>query len=265
VPSQRNPHTILSLIESHRVQVLPTSPSFLRLVCALPDDFTRDLSSLEVITYGSEPMDPTTLKRIHERFPTTEIVQKYGTTEVGSPRTASRGNESLWLRVKGGDTQVRVIDGILWLRSESTMLGYLNAPSPLDEAGWYCTGDLVEVDGDWIRFLGRADETIKVGGEKVSPSEVERVIRELDFVRDVAVSADPHPLLGQVIAARIALNSEIYDTRAVAARIRKHCRGRLPSHHIPVRVEVASADSFAPVGSRQKLQRRRPSTPNSST
>jgi long-chain acyl-CoA synthetase len=250
----RDPRSVLELIASHHVEVLPTSPSFLRLVCALQGHQTVDLSSLKFITYGSEPMDAGTLKRLNERLPGVRIIQKYGTTEAGSPRTESRGNHSLWLKIKG-DMETKVIDGVLWLRGEGTMLGYLNAASPVADDGWYCTGDLVEVDGEWIRFCGRTDEMIKVGGEKVSPAEVERVIRELEFVRDAAATGQPHPFLGQVVAARVLLLPSTDTPKDAAARIRQHCRNRLGAHHVPVSVEVLTQGPLLPLTSRHKIAR----------
>jgi acyl-coenzyme A synthetase/AMP-(fatty) acid ligase len=253
---RRDPAAILALIAEKRVEVLPTSPSFLRLLCASAQTLRSDLSSLKVITYGSEQMDASTLERVNEYFPTAEILQKYGTTELGSPRTVSRSRNSLWLKFSGNAPQYKVVDGILWLRCEGTMLGYINAPSPHQESGWYCTGDLVEVDGEWLRFRGRADEVIKVGAEKVSPSEVERVIRELEFVKEVRVSGEPHPLMGHVITAQIAIETE-RPAVEVAAAIRRLCRRRLGAHHVPVKLTVVPRGTLEVLGYRLKLQRPR--------
>lgn len=251
---RRDPDSILALIESQKVEVLPTSPSFLRMLCALTSARKYDLSSLKVITYASEPMDPDTLKRINAAFPRVQITQKYGTTETGSPRTVSRGNNSLWLKFDGEDMKTRVVDGVLWIRSERSILGYLNAPSPIIEHGWYCTGDLVEVDGEWIRFLGRANDIINVGGEKVTPTEVEQAILELSFVRDVAVFGQPHVLLGQVVAARVSLTmSASPDQKAATQRIRMHCRERLASYKVPIRINVVT---HTLINDRQKVQRK---------
>lgn len=252
---RREPGAILQLIASQQVEVLPTSPSFLRLMCASKSIRSVDLSSLRVITYGSEPMDATTLQCLNALFPTVQISQKYGTTELGSPKTVSRSNDSLWLKFSGDRSNAKVVDGILWLRSEGTMLGYVNVPSPIAQDGWYCTGDLVEVDGEWIRFLGRADDMIKVGGERVCPNEVERVIRELDFVRDVYVSSEPHPLMGRVLAADVAVAMEHLHGNGTAATIRGHCRQRLGSHHAPVRVTLTSEGSLEMLGYRLKARR----------
>jgi acyl-coenzyme A synthetase/AMP-(fatty) acid ligase len=147
--------------------------------------------------------------------------------------------------------EMKVINGVLHLRSESTILGYLNAPSPVDVDGWYCTGDLVEVDGDWIRFRGRSSDQINVGGEKVAPSEVEQVLLELDFILEAAVSGEPNPIVGQVVAARVLLATAM-DERDAVRRIRVHCRSRLAPHMIPVTVHCVTASLST---SRQKIQR----------
>lgn len=251
---KRDPKSISDVIDAHKVEVLPTSPSFLRLLCVTGDASERLLASLKVITYGSEPMDLRTLGRLNARFPGVQISQKYGTTETGSPRSVSRGNDSLWLKIKSDGVETKVVNGVLWIRSEGTILGYLNAPSPVDEQGWYCTGDLVDVDGEWIKFRGRLADTINVGGEKVAPAEVEQSILELDFVRDAVVSGEPHELMGQIVAARVSLAAAALDPKDAARCIRAHCRERLASYKVPIRVDIVT-DEFA--NSRQKIGRKR--------
>jgi long-chain acyl-CoA synthetase len=250
VTHRRDPDSVSAVIEAHRVEVLPVSPSFLRLFCLAQAARERNLSSLKIITYGSEPMDTTTLALLNERFPHVQISQKYGTTETGSPRTVSRGNESLWLKL-GTGLEARVVDGVLWLRGESTILGYLNAPSPIDEEGWYCTGDLVDVDGEWLRFRGRAADVINVGGENVSPAEVEQTILELDFVRAAVVEGEKHVLLGQIVTARVALLGRV-EEREATKEIRRHCAGRLARHKVPVKVSIVAEEL---IGGRQKKMR----------
>jgi len=252
VASDRAPGPICALIEAAEVQVLSTSPSFLRLLWASGAADGHNLSSLTVITYGSEPMDAGTLRRVNELFPAARVSQKYGTTETGAPRTVSRSNDSLWVQIGGDGVETQIRDGILWIRSEGTFLGYLNAPTPLDEEGWYCTGDLVEQDGQWLRILGREGDTINVGGEKVSPVEVEQVILELDEISAVAVSGRAHPLMGQIVTARVSLRPGV-DGAKIEAAVRRHCRSRLPRHKVPVTVDVATG----PLSSdRQKILRR---------
>ena len=67
------------------------------------------------------------------------------------------------------------------------MLGYLNAPSPFTDDGWFMTGDAVEQDGEYLRIRGRQSEIINVGGEKVHPAEVESAIQGIENVLEVTV------------------------------------------------------------------------------
>jgi acyl-CoA synthetase (AMP-forming)/AMP-acid ligase II len=247
--AQRDPDYIVELIKSTRVEVLPTSPSFLRLLFASRDVESSEMPSLRVITFGSEPMDAGTMRQLAERFPDVERIQKYGTTETGSPRTQTRSGDSLWFKFKTGTTQAetRIRDGILWLRSPATLLGYLNADMPLNEDGWYCTGDRVEQDGEWIRVIGRDSEMINVGGEKVSPVEVEDVIRELGFVRDVLVVGEPNGLLGNIVAARVVVDrDESTDPVAIAREIRRYTRSRLARFKVPVKVDLVDQLAVSP-------------------
>jgi acyl-CoA synthetase (AMP-forming)/AMP-acid ligase II len=117
------------------------------------------------------------------------------------------------------------------------MLGYLNAPSPFDPDGWFNTQDLVEVDGDFIRILGRKSEVINVGGEKVHPTEVEDVLLQLDNVRDVTVSAKQNPVTGQVVAATITLRTP-EEPEAFKRRVRKFCGARLARYKTPAVIEI---------------------------
>lgn len=238
LPDRRDPLTICRTIQDHRVEVLPASPAFLNLLCMSGDYRGFDLDSLKIITYGSEPMNQSTLDQVCRKFPNARIVQKYGTSEFGAPRAMSRGNDSLWLRLKDDELGVQIRDGMLWVRADTAMLGYLNAPSPFDDDGWYCTGDMVERDGEWIRILGRQSDVIIVGGEKVYPQEVEAAIAELEWVADVAVRGEPHPMLGQIVTARI-YPARALDAVDVRLEVRRHCRARLAPYKVPAKVEVS--------------------------
>ena len=117
-----------SAIETHRVELLPTSPTFLNLLLLSGEVERHDLSSLRLITYGTEPMPASTLERACQAFPEARFLQTYGLTELGILRSQSRESNSLWVRIGGEGFEWKVVDGRLWIRAESAMLGYLNAP-----------------------------------------------------------------------------------------------------------------------------------------
>ena len=163
--ADRSVSKICRSIAEYRVELLPATPSFLTMLVASKLDREFDLSSLKRITYGTEVMPQSTLDRLHSSFPGVHFQQTYGLSEVGVLRSKSRADGSLWLTVGGEGFETRVADGMLWVRSAYAMIGYLNAPSEFDSDGWFNTQDMVEVDGDYLRILGRVTDLINVGGQ----------------------------------------------------------------------------------------------------
>ena len=239
LPESRTPLAVGEAIERYRVTVLPASPTFLNLMLLanVPDKY--DCSSLEVIAYGAEPMPKGLLARLVRSFPKVDFQQKFGTSETGAIRVKSRSRESLYFRIKDLDVDWRVQADELWLKTSSRILGYLNADeSSLEADGWYRTGDLVELANDGcLRVIGRESQWINVGGQKVHPAEVERVICEIEGVDACAVFAKPAPVTGSVVACAILTSSDL-DLRTWKRLLRRHCRDRLAAWKIPVSVEL---------------------------
>jgi long-chain acyl-CoA synthetase len=251
VPDRR-PDTICRAIERHGVQLLPTSPTFINLLLVSDQYKQFDLSSLETVTYGTEVMPESTLLRFHALFPKVKLQQTYGLSEVGILRSKSKSSDSLWVKVGGEGFQTRIVDGLLEIKAQSAMLGYLNAPSPFSDDGWFKTGDAVEVDGEYIKILGRKSELINVGGEKVYPAEVESVLQLMDGVEDVAVRGEPHPITGQVVFARVKLSTH-ESLPEFRKRMHEFCKDKLARFKIPQKVEVVQQ---AMHGERYKKMRR---------
>ncbi|MDQ4142589.1 MAG: fatty acid--CoA ligase family protein, partial [Actinomycetota bacterium] len=228
-----------------------TTPTFLNLLLISEAYRRHDLSSLRRISYGTEVMPESTLRRLREVLPGVDLLQTYGLTEVGILRSKSKTPDSLYLKVGGEGFETKIVDGVLFIRARSAMLGYLNAPSPFDSEGWLNTEDAVEVEDDHIRILGRRSEIINVGGQKVYPAEVENVLLEMENVRDVEVHGEPNPIAGNIVAARITLVTP-EDPSAVKKRLRAFCRDRLEPFKVPVRIEITEGDQH---GARYKKRR----------
>lgn len=235
--NDRSPDAVCRAVERFQVEVLPVSPTFINLLILSEAHETHNLSSLKYVTYGTEVMPQATLAKCAHIIPQATILQKYGTTEIGTLRSKSKSSDSLWVKVGGEGFETRVVDGILHVKAKSAMLGYLNAPSPFTEDGWFDTGDLVEVDGEYIRFLGRKSEVINVGGEKVYPAEVESVIQEMDNVAEVVVSGEKNPIVGNIVCAKVSLLQD-EDHKQFNARLKKYCRQKLQSYKVPVKVNI---------------------------
>lgn len=238
VPSIRSAEEVCEFVEKYNIELLPTTPTFINLILISKAYVKHDISSLKVLSYGTEMMPESTLKAFSSLFPKITLKQTYGLTELGVMRTKSESNDSLWVKVGGEDYQTKVVDNILFIKAKTSILGYLNAPSPFDDEGWYDTGDRVEQKGEYIRFLGRESDIINVGGQKVFPAEVESVLMQIENIIEATVYGTTNPIMGNVVAAKIILEKE-ESVNKLKAKIRKFCKDKLESFKIPVHIEIA--------------------------
>ncbi|MFT4885536.1 MAG: long-chain acyl-CoA synthetase, partial [Natronomonas sp.] len=184
-----------------------------------------------------------------------------GLTVAGTPETPrtegalGKPVPSVEARVVDPDTGENVPDGEdgeLWLRGDSVMPRYWEAPKLTDQAfdgEWFRTGDVVRREGDVLYFVDRLDDIVLSGGEKVAPSRVESVLAELDGVDAVAVFGTPHERLGEAVTAAI-IGDESLSGDDVEAFCEDH--PGLAGYEKPRRIHFV--DSFPRTGS-QKIDK----------
>jgi acyl-CoA synthetase (AMP-forming)/AMP-acid ligase II len=246
-PTDRNPDNVCHLIEKYKINILPTSPTFLNLILISESHLKYDLSSLRMITYGTEPMPESLLGKLREAFSRVKFLQTFGTSETGITTTSSKSSDSTYLKIDDANTEYKIVDSELWIRSKTQVLGYLN--SSMEERftkdGWFKTGDLVEqTEEGYIKIVGRRKELINVGGEKVLPSEVESVLFQIPEVKDCIVYGEPNPIMGQIVVAKILLNQEMktYEAKKI---ITEFCNNKLEKFKIPVKVLLMNESEFS--------------------
>lgn len=230
----RSPAQIMEDCESFGVEVLPTTPTFLRMLWMsdlVPDGFP---SSVKIVTYGTERMDQETLDFLGRALPHVDFRQTYGMSELGILRVKSRARNSLFMKIGGEGVNWKVEDRVLKVRSENSMMGYLNAESPFDFEGWYDTGDLVEIEDGWIKIVGRVGDIINVGGLKFVPAEVERIALQFPGVLLAKAVGRANPISGQHVELLLDVvgDSTQFETEALKGYLVK----KLPSHMVPLRI-----------------------------
>lgn len=110
-----------------------------------------------------------------------------------------------------------------------------------DADGYFITGDVVTLleDGN-IRFSDRGKDIIKVGGEGVSAAEIERVVREVEGVAEIAVVAAADPLYGQVPVAFVIRQGPAEHDGLLEQRILQHCKASLAKYKVPHRIHFVA-------------------------
>ena len=243
IPKIKDAKTICELIEKYKIMVLPSSPTFLNLILISQEYKNYDLSSLRMITYGTETMPQSLLLKLKEVFPKVKFLQTFGTSETGISTTSSKSSNSLFMKLEDINGEYKIVENELWLRSKTQVLGYLNASmDSFTSDGWFKTGDLVEVDGEYIKIIGRAKEVINVGGQKVLPSEVESIILEMEEISDCMVYGEKNAITGQTVVCDVVLNKNIEN---IKKRVRVFCKDRLDAYKIPTKVNVVDKTNFS--------------------
>ena len=243
IPKIKDAKTICELIEKYKIMVLPSSPTFLNLILISEEYKNYDLSSLRMITYGTETMPESLLLKLKEVFPKVKFLQTFGTSETGISTTSSKSSNSLFMKLEDINGEYKIVENELWLRSKTQVLGYLNASmDSFTSDGWFKTGDLVEVDGEYIKIIGRAKEVINVGGQKVLPSEIESIILEMEEISDCMVYAEQNAITGQTVVCDVVLNQEVEN---IKKRVRVFCKDRLDAYKIPTKVNVVDKTNFS--------------------
>jgi acyl-CoA synthetase (AMP-forming)/AMP-acid ligase II len=245
---------LVRLMIERRVQYVSATPSYWRRLFLMADSELIKRVPLVQVTLGGEVTDSGILTMLDQAFPSARIIHIYATTELGrcfSVTDRQAGFPAKFLDQPSPDgIEMRIDDGELLVKSDNRMQGYDRLSShgvSVDQEGWTRTGDLVELRGDRVYFVGRRSDLMNVGGNKVAPLEVERVIRELPEVADVRVYPRGSSIAGQLVVCDIVASSGVSAQQA-KQRVAEHCRGRLAAHARPRMIMVVDQIELTAAG-----------------
>ena len=232
-PEKRSPKHILELISKHSIELLPTTPTFLRMLLMSGMIPKNVPDSLKIITYGSEQMDSLTLETLSNLLPNIEFRQTYGLTEFSVLRAKSKSNTSLFFKIGGEGVETKIIENTLFIKSKFRMIGYLNAPDPFDQDGWYNTKDIVESDGEYIKIIGRGTEVVSVGGSKFMLSEVENMALKFPGVYNVKSISKSNPITGQHVEILVEM---VQRSENDLLNLQSYFKKNLPNYMRPQKI-----------------------------
>ena len=267
------PHAVMQKIVAERVTGLPLVPTMLAMLLQM-DLGNYALDNLRYVTNTGAAMPVDHIMRLRKLLPRVKVFSMYGLTEckrvaflppteidarpgsVGKamPNTEAFPVDDNGCRCRPGEA------GELIVRGSNVMAGYWEAPEATDRVlrpgpvpgeRMLYTGDLFRTDDDgYLYFVGRKDDIIKSRGEKVSPREVENALCGHPYVAEAAVIGVPDAILGQAIAAYVALRPECETTERELLR---HCAARLEDFMVPKSITLCDA---LPKTGNQKIDKR---------
>jgi fatty-acyl-CoA synthase len=218
-------------------------------ICAHPAVATVDRERLRKAMWGASQAPLPTLELLAATFPSVEIVNAFGQTEMSSNTCFLRGEDAIRKMGSVGrpalGVEARIVDesgedvprgeiGEIVYRGPTVMQGYHGKPEATAEAfagGWFHSGDLVREDEEgFIYVVDRLKDMLISGGENVYPAEVERALIEHPAVAEVAVVGVPHP---RWVETPLAVVVPAPDAEVSEEELIEHCRERLAGYKKP--------------------------------
>ena len=250
-----------------------------------PELKSHDLSELRAMYCAGTPVPLWTWKKIQQELNLTELNTGYGMTEVcaGSMQTAPGDpveiiSTRVGRQMPGGcsglpefgykHTEYKVVDplsgedlppgseGELACRGNIVTKGYYNKPietaQVVDKDGWLRTGDIGIIHSDgYFELTGRSKEMYKIGGENVSPKEIEQTIEQLPKVVRAVVVGVPDRKMGEVGVAFVEVKQ---GENCTCEDIIDHCSKKLAKFKVPKHVKILKEEEF-PFNASGKIQK----------
>lgn len=249
IPNSLSAHDVLKAIERWKVNILPASPTFLRIILLdiQSGEMQYDLSSLKLITLGAEVVDVSVVNKIRRFIKNVKVSQTYGTTEIGIVKVSTHPENPLLFKIDDDNYDYTIVNQELLIKPRLISPRYINVEKSILEAdGYYHTGDLVrEEKSGYLRIIGRKKDFINVGGAKVLPIEVEEQVMKIDYIEDVTVYAIPNQITGESVGCDVVISPKIQiDDEKIKNEIRRICALNLDRHKIPVKIRILKDVKF---------------------
>ncbi|HEX4244337.1 MAG TPA: AMP-binding protein, partial [Acidimicrobiales bacterium] len=242
----------LEAVERERPTATFVVPAMAQLLINDPRFEKADLSSLQMVTLGSAPLAPDTLVRLQEAVPDAAVLNSYGQTEGGyatftmdpeasrtRPGAVGKPRPPVEVRIVGDDGADVPLGAVgeVMTRYPGKHREYYKDPEAtarIWEGGWLHSGDLGHLDADgYLYIVGRKKEMIIRGGMNVYANDVEAVLHAHPAVLEAAVLGVPHPVLGEDVAAFVALRA---GEELSADQLQEFAAERLAGYKVPRRI-----------------------------
>ena len=251
------PKTALDLIEEHGITESLGVPTMLAAIAEEQHVRPRKTNTLKMLAHGGSPIATEILRRTHSAFPTAELVEVYGATElsplctvlnneqnlIDTPLARSCGRPVLGneIDILGADDSPLSSGGIgeVVVRGPNVMQGYWNKPEQTAAVlvdGAYWTGDLGYMDEQGYVFLvDRSKDMIVTGGENVYCTEVEEALYQHPAILEAAVFGVPDDKWGEAVWAVIVPRE---GSELEPAQVIEFCRERIAGYKVPKGIDV---------------------------
>lgn len=262
-----DPMGLIKILKKELVTVFGATPSLYNVLSRLVRD-SLDMHLTKIVISG-ECMSDAVGKRIRSAFPNAEIYHVYGMTEA-SPRIAYLPPDEFddtpdYVGIPLASLEAKILDdngnevgtgenGILYIKGDSVMAGYYNAPELTNKVlrdGWLRTGDIASINAHGrIKIKGRSDDMIIRAGMNIYPQEIEAEVKKDSRTKEVLVYGKYDEKRGSMQVA-MKISGDFKSEKEV----KDMCITLLPSFQVPEIIEIV--DSLEKNGSGKIVRKRK--------
>lgn len=259
--------SVISDLKKYKCTGFAGVPSHYQILLKKSQSFkTENFPDLRYVTQAGGKLHDVFIEEFVRTFPKIKFFVMYGQTEATArlsylpPHMLSSKKGSIGKGIPGvslkivneiGDELDVGMEGELLAKGNNIMLGYYKEPEETEKTivnGWLRTGDIAQMDEDgYFYLMARKKEIIKVGGNRVSPKEIEEVILSIDQVVDCTVVGVDDEILGETILATIVLNNP-NDEAMMKSMILSRCAEKLSHYKIPQRLIFEKSIAMSSTG-----------------
>ena len=265
-PDYPNPGRWWDLIERYGVNIFYTTPTAIRLLMKYGEEWPKkyDLSSLRILGSVGEPINPEAWLWFHRvtggKLP---IMDTWWQTETGAilitplpctklkPGSAARpflGIEADVVDRQGNSLPPNAGGFAVIKKPWPSMMRTIYKDPDRYKVYWntipgcYTAGDVCRKDEDgYFFFMGRADDVIKVAGNRIGTAEVESALVSHQAVAEAAVIGKPHKTAGESIKAFLILKQEFKESPELIQQLKEHVKHELGKIAVPREIEIVSS------------------------
>ncbi len=241
---------VLESLKKHNATTLAAIPATLTKFLKFDKNILENyFTNIRLVITNSTLIPKNTVQNFKQILKKGRLATYYGLTEASRSTFMifdknNRREESVGRAAPG--VEIKIVnennnDGEIWIKGNNVIKKYWNNVKNDKNIvdGWLQTGDIGYFDEKRYLFLkGRNDDIINVGGEKITPYEIEEVVKQIPGVEDVAAFGIEHEIFGQVVKLNVvkSKNSDLDKSKILT-----HCMKNLEKFKIPSKIDFVES------------------------
>jgi long-chain acyl-CoA synthetase len=240
---------VLESLKKHNATTLAVIPATLTKFLKFDRNVLENyFANIRLVITNSTLVPKNTVQNFKQILKKGNLATYYGLTEASRSTfmifDKNNGREESVGRAAPG-VKIKIVnennnDGEIWIKGNNVIKKYWNnlkADKNIVD-GWLQTGDIGYFEDGYLFLKGRNDDVINIGGEKITPYEIEEVVKQIPGVDDVVAFGIDHEIFGQIVKINVVKSK---DSDLDKSKILTHCMKNLEKFKVPSKIDFVES------------------------